>query len=44
MKKILLILTGGTIGSEKTKNIINIGKNSYLKSYLKPCSHLMKIL
>ena len=34
MKKILLILTGGTIGSEKTKNIINIGKNSYLKSFL----------
>ena len=34
MTKILLVLTGGTIGSEKKKNIINITKNNYLKNFL----------
>ena len=35
MTKILLILTGGTIGSEKKKNIVNVSKrNNLLKSLL----------
>ena len=34
MNTILLILTGGTIGSEKKRNIVNISKNNYLKSFL----------
>jgi len=34
MKTILLILTGGTIGSIKKKNIINVSKSNYLKSFL----------
>ena len=34
MNTILLILTGGTIGSEKKKNVVNVSKNNYLKSYL----------
>ena len=35
MITILLILTGGTIGSEKKKNIINVSQNNYLQSFLK---------
>ena len=35
MNKILIILTGGTIGSKKKKNIINVSKNNYLKKFLK---------
>ncbi len=35
MKTILLILTGGTIGSEKKKNIINVSETNYLHSFLK---------
>lgn len=35
MKTILLILTGGTIGSEKKKNTINVSKTNYLHSFLK---------
>ena len=35
MKTILLILTGGTIGSEKKKNIINVSETNYLRSFLK---------
>ena len=35
MKTILLILTGGTIGSEKKKNIINVSQKNYLQSFLK---------
>jgi len=34
MNKILLILTGGTIGSEKKKNIVNVSKNNCLESFL----------
>ena len=34
MNTILLILTGGTIGSAKKKNIVNVSKNNHLKSYL----------
>ena len=34
MKKILIILTGGTIGSEKKGNIINVSKNNSLVSFL----------
>ena len=34
MNTILIILTGGTIGSEKKKNIVNISKDNYLKSFL----------
>ena len=34
MNTILLILTGGTIGSEKKRNIVNISRNNYLKSFL----------
>ena len=34
MNTILLILTGGTIGSEKKKNIVNVSKNNYLESFL----------
>ena len=34
MNTILLILTGGTIGSEKKKNVVNVSKNNYLKSSL----------
>ena len=35
MNTILLILTGGTIGSEKKKNIVNVSKrNNLLKSLL----------
>ena len=34
MNTILLILTGGTIGSEKKGNIVNVSKNNYLKSFL----------
>ena len=34
MNTILLILTGGTIGSERKKNVVNVSKNNYLKSYL----------
>ena len=34
MTTILLILTGGTIGSIKKKNIINVSKSNYLKSFL----------
>ncbi len=35
MKTILLILTGGTIGSERKKNIINVSETNYLHSFLK---------
>ena len=35
MKTILLILTGGTIGSEKKNNIINVSETNYLHSFLK---------
>ena len=38
MKTILLILTGGTIGSEKKKNIINVSQKNYLQSFLKKTS------
>jgi len=31
MNTILLILTGGTIGSKKKRNIVNISRNNYLK-------------
>ena len=34
MNTILLILTGGTIGSEKKGNIVNVSKYNYLKSFL----------
>ena len=34
MNKILIILTGGTIGSEKKKNIINVSKNNHLIKFL----------
>ena len=34
MNTILLILTGGTIGSEKKGNTLNVSKNNYLKSIL----------
>ena len=34
MNTILLILTGGTIGSKKKRNIVDISKNSYLKLFL----------
>ena len=46
MKTILLILTGGTIGSEKKKNIINFSKKNYLQSFLKKTSKevLFKII
>ena len=46
MKTILLILTGGTIGSEKKKNIINVSQKNYLQSFLKKTSKevLFKII
>ena len=34
MNTILLILTGGTIGSERKKNIVNVSKNNCLESFL----------
>ena len=34
MKKILIILTGGTIGSEVKNNIINVTHNNYLTKIL----------
>ena len=34
MKKILIILTGGTIGSEVRNNIINVTHNNYLTKIL----------
>ena len=34
MRTILLILTGGTIGSKKKKNIINVSNNDYLRFFL----------
>ena len=34
MNTILIILTGGTIGSIKKKNIVNVSKSNYLKSFL----------
>ena len=34
MKTILLILTGGTIGSKKKKNIINVSNNDYIRFFL----------
>ena len=34
MNTILLILTGGTIGSEKKKNIINVSNNKHLLAFL----------
>ena len=46
MKTILLILTGGTIGSEKKKYIINVSQKNYLQSFLKKTSKevLFKII
>ena len=46
MNKILIILTGGTIGSEKKKNIINVSQKNYLQSFLKKTSKevLFKII
>ena len=34
MNTILLILTGGTIGSEKKRNIVDISENNYLEFFL----------
>ena len=35
MTTILIVLTGGTIGSKIKKNIINVIKNNYLRKFLK---------
>ena len=35
MNKILIVLTGGTIGSETKNNVINVAKNNHLKKFLK---------